>query len=96
MATPSSISAFVTQATAQGLTFAQIRDCVKYAMIAGMSDDGRTVTIMTSDGTTMGVLSYEAAANALRILHELALGDIGPQALAPQFMPFDSGSYGGP
>ena len=94
MATPTTIGAFISAAVLQGITMAQLLEVLKYSIIAGVSDDGRTVNMIGSDGTTMAVLPWDAAVAALTNLKKLAMAEAGPVHSVADFSPYGSGQYG--
>lgn len=79
------VAEFVATSKAAGLTFADMLECVKYALLSGISADGRMVTAVNSRGTaiTMGV---DAARQLLITLNDLAKAELGPISSPGQFV----------
>jgi hypothetical protein len=85
MATPTTVASFVATSIAEGLTYAQMLECVKYALISGISDDGRMVTAVNSRGTAM-TMAVEAARALLVTLDSLTKSELGFVASPGEFV----------
>lgn len=95
MATPVTIAAYIAQAQAQGITYAQMEAALKYMAIAAVTDDLGRVTATGTDGTTVSFSSMDALFAAIANCRKFAIEDAGPQIMAPEFAPAGStGSSG--
>lgn len=94
MATPTTIAAYITQATATGVTYAQLEASLKYMAVSAITDDQGRVNAIASDGTSIGFTSMDALFNAIALCKRLALMDAGPCILAPEFAPAGSSPSG--
>jgi hypothetical protein len=76
------VSEFVATSQAEGLTYAQMLEVVKYALVKGISADGRMVTAVNSRGTAIS-MNIDAARALLVTLHDLTMSERGGIFTAP-------------
>lgn len=92
MATPSAVSAFVTQAQAQALTFQNMVDALRWSMINSLVNNGGTVLVRQGkDGMELAQMSWGEAVDALAKLNTLAMSEAGMVVTGPGFLPQCSG-----
>lgn len=96
MATPTTIAAYIAQAQATGVTYAQLESSLAYMAISAITDGSGRVTATGSDGTSISFTSMDALFTAIAMCKRLALMDAGARILAPEFAPAgSSGSSNG-
>ena len=95
MATPVTISAYVAQARAQGVTFADLLVALQYMAISAIADDLGRVTATGSDGTSISFSSMDALFAAMDMCRKIMIQDQGPQILNSEFAPAGNAGYSG-
>jgi len=93
MATPVTIAAYITQAKAQGISYADLEASLKYMAIAAVTDDLGRVTATASDGTTISFSSMDALFTAIGNCRRFAIEDAGPVTLLPEHAPIGGSGY---
>jgi hypothetical protein len=95
VATPITISAYLVQAKAQGIGFADILESLKYMALGAIADDQGRVTGTGSDGTSISFSSMDALFAAMNMCRKFTVEDAGPQTLNVEFAPAGSSGSGG-
>lgn len=95
MATPITINAYVVQAQAQGITFAQMLSALQYMALSAITDDMGRVIGTGSDGTSISFSSMDALFTAMANCRLFAMQDAGPQILNVEFAPVGSTGQSG-
>lgn len=86
MATPVSISAYIAQAQAQGLTWASIRAALQFMAISAVVDNGAVVGT-GADGVSVSFSSMDALFAAMQMCRNFEIQDAGAVIMTPEFSP---------
>lgn len=95
MATPTTVSAYIVQARAQGVTFADLLVSLQYMAISAIADDLGRVTATGSDGTSISFTSMDALFAAIDMCRKIMIQDQGPQILNTEFAQAGNAGYSG-